>query len=152
MKFLILALAAAALLSPALTGDWSESSTTAIGITGDVRLEEHRITFDDRRSFRIDRIRALNTAELEALRDMTGARKATAATLYKIRIPAATKLRNGNTLCGNRATTRMIAATYIDLGTKSLTLVFLPGAREPFFQGWKESAGAICGSFGFVQS
>jgi hypothetical protein len=138
--------------APSSAAEWGALSTTAIGITGDVTLDTGRITFDDERNFRIGKLRALSPAEIDGMRDLTGSRNISRANLYRIRIPASTTLRNGNTMCGSAATTRMIAAPVPDRGGKLLILVFLSGSQEPFFQGWRDTADSgICGSFSFIQ-
>lgn len=153
MRWRVWLLTAAALLSsPVLAGDWNALSTTAIGITGDVTLDEHRIAFDGERSYRITKIRLLSASELDAMRDLTGSRTATEATLYKINIPARIELRNGNTLCGRAATTRMVAARESVDGQKLLSLIFFSGSKAPFFEGWKDTADSgVCGSFHFLK-
>lgn len=142
------ALAAGVLLwSSASAADWSALSTTAIGITGDVRLNERQIIFDDVHAFRVERTRELTAAELEALHDLTGQGGITRANLYKVHIPVSAKLRNGNSLCGRGAATQMIAA--FD-GEKQLVLVFFSGPKEPLSPGWKDRTD-ICGSFSFAR-
>lgn len=158
MRFRIIAVAvfAAAALgaagSTARATDWTAYSTTAMAITGDVSLDHETITLGGRHKFRIKRVRALSAAELEAMHEFTGSEALAEASLYKIDIPANTKLRNGNTICGRAATTRMIAARKSARGEKQLVLVFFSGSRNPFFEGWRSTVNSgICGSFGFTQ-
>jgi len=132
--------------------DWTAVSTTAMGITGDVQVGEHEMIINETHRYRITKIRNLTAREVGETKELTADSTLQEWVLYKIDIPASTKLNNGNTICGHQSATRVIISRGPAYGAEELSLIFFPGSREPFFEGWRESQSGVCGSFGYTHN
>lgn len=77
---------------------WQASSTTAISITGNITLQETRVTFANGKSLQLERIEARSGR----WSPMGGASED--GTIYKVNPPADPVLRNRNTFCGSPVT------------------------------------------------
>ena len=72
---------------------WEALSTTAMGITGDIEVEEDAIRFDGGKT-------VLDLGAATEVDDFSSDGVPTAATLYRLAIPSDPTLDSGNTLCG----------------------------------------------------
>ena len=156
LRTIAMAAALASLVSLSAQGEsvravpWRADTTTAQGITGDIRLGKDQLAIGAR-VFPLAFVRDLTRAEAAETADLIGASGPVAGGLYTIDIPAGTTFRNGNVLC-NGATTRIIAVERTESARRRLDLVAFEGDREIYFSGWKTVTGHVCGTFGYSRS
>lgn len=146
MKFVWMAILAVAAFAPAAhaqdQGLWLAESQSADNITGQLEIKADRIGMAFLR-IPIVRVRAITADEavaaFDADRDASGG-----GALYRVRIPATTKMLNKNTLCGSEDTEWMMTwAT-----KKTLHVAFFSGEQPPklSFEALTNSA-ELCGNF-----
>ena len=106
-------------------GYWRAASTNANAITGDIDISNLKLTIDFT-TYPLADIRTLSTAEVAAAFD-ADVNAGGNGTLYRLRVPAATKFLHKNTLCGTEDTEWM--ATYVT--GRNLKVAFFSGADVP---------------------
>src|SRR5882757_1766078 len=131
------------------TGQWRAASNTASSITGDIALAPNRLIINFA-GFTISRIRDLEKPEITALFD-TGnpaAAAASAASLYRLNIPAAAKFLRKNTLCGSSDTQWMV--TYAS--GRDLRIAFFSNPDPPKFTPEAiANSTDLCGTFAYTR-
>ena len=125
-------------------GLWRATSSTARAITGDIALSAQKLTINFQ-SFTIVRVRALESAEPAAAFD-TESNPNGGGSLYRLSVPAATKLLHKNTLCGTDDTQWM--ATYAT--AHSLQVAFFSGQKPPVFtKDAISNSSDLCGTYSY---
>lgn len=127
-------------------GLWRATSSNAKAITGDIALSAEKLTINFL-AFTMVRVRALEKTEAPAAFD-TETNPNGAGSLYRLNVPAATKLLRKNTLCGSDDTQWM--ATYVT--AHSLQIAFFSGQKPPVFT--QEAIGNssdLCGTYSYVR-
>ena len=108
-------------------GSWMAASKNANSITGNIAIRESKLTINFL-TFPIAYTRSLQPAEVAAVFE-ADANSAGNGTLYRLKIPAAQRFLNKNTLCGSEQTQWM--ATW---GSgKTLSVAFFSGDNMPVF-------------------
>ncbi len=132
----------AALFAQQETGLWRATSQTAKSITGDIGLSKDKLTINFL-AFTMVRVRDLEKAEAPAAFD-TETNPNGAGSLYRLRVPAATRLLHKNTLCGTEDTEWM--ALYAT--QHSLQIAFFSGQKPPVFtQDAISNSSDLCGTY-----
>jgi hypothetical protein len=128
-------------------GYWRAASNTAASITGDIAIGSAKLTLNFR-SYPLAAIRSLKPAEVAAVFD-ADVNTAGQGALYRLRVPAPTKLLHHNTLCGMDDTQWM--ATYLS-DPKTLQVAFFSGDDEPVFtMDAISKSSRVCGTYSFVR-
>ncbi len=129
------------------TGYWRAASNTAASITGDIAIGKAKLTMNFK-SYPLAEIRSLKPAEVAAVFD-ADANQTVEGELYRLKVPAPTKLLHHNTLCGTDDTQWM--ATYLS-GGKTLEVAFFSGDDEPVFtMDAISKSSRLCGTYFFVR-
>jgi hypothetical protein len=128
------------------TGIWRASSSTARAITGDINITNEKLIINFM-GFTMVRIRPLETTEPAAAfnteTDPNGK-----GSLYRLSVPAATKLLHKNTLCGTEDTQWM--ATYMT--PHSLQVAFFSGPKPPLFTHEAiANSTDLCGTYSYIR-
>jgi len=127
-------------------GYWRAASNNAASITGDITIGDSKLTIDFR-AYTLAHIRALKPEEVAAVFD-EDVNSAHEGTLYRLIVPAQTRLLHRNTLCGSDDTQWM--ATY--LSGKTLQVAFFSGEDTPVFTiDAISSSQRVCGTYTFVR-
>jgi hypothetical protein len=103
------------------------ASSSANSITGIIAIREAKLTISSL-TYPIARIRSLQPDEVATVFD-ADANSAGSGALYRLRIPAAQRFLNKNTLCGSEQTQWM--ATWVS--GKTLSVAFFSGDNVPVF-------------------
>jgi hypothetical protein len=128
-------------------GYWRAASNNAASITGDIAIGTAKLTLNYR-SYPLAAIRSLKPAEVAAVFD-ADVNTAGAGALYRLKVPAQTKLLHHNTLCGTDDTQWM--ATYLS-DPKTLQVAFFSGDDEPVFtMDAISKSSRVCGAYSFVR-
>ena len=123
-------------------GYWYAASNTANSITGDLFFAKETIKINFT-SFALVRVRALAPAEVSATFDADVNAGGT-GTLYRLRVPASTRLLHHNALCGTEDTQWM--ATFVS--GRTMQVAFFSGAEAPVFTFDSISKSTdLCGTF-----
>ena len=127
--FFLLAFAVACAASAAAQdrGSWMAASKNAASITGSINIREAKLTINFL-TLPIAYTRSLQPAEVAAVFD-ADANSAGNGVLYRLKIPAAQRFLNKNTLCGSEQTQWM--ATWVS--GKTLSVAFFSGDDIPVF-------------------
>jgi len=127
-------------------GYWRAASTNAKAITGDIDIGELKLTID-LTTYPLASIRTLSTAEVGAAFD-ADVNVGGNGTLYRLRVPAATRFLHKNTLCGTEDTEWM--ATYVS--GRNLEVAFFSGADAPVFTvDALANSYDLCGTFTYAR-
>jgi hypothetical protein len=127
-------------------GYWRSASTNANAITGDITISELKVTIDFT-TYPLAQIRTLSTAEVGAAFD-ADVNVGGNGTLYRLRVPAATRFLHKNTLCGTEDTEWM--ATYVS--GRNLEVAFFSGTDTPVFTvDALANSYDLCGSFTYTR-
>jgi hypothetical protein len=133
-------------LSAQELGLWRAASSTAKAITGDIALSSEKLTINFV-GYTISRIRPLEKSEPAAVFD-TESNPNGIGSLYRLSVPATTKLLHRNTLCGSETTQWM--ATYVS--GKSLQIAFFSSPKPPLFtQEAIANSSDLCGTYSYVK-
>jgi hypothetical protein len=128
-------------------GYWRAASNNAASITGDIAIGKAKLTLDFR-NYPLAAIRSLKPAEVAAVFD-ADVNTAGQGALYRLNVPASTKLPHHNTLCGTDDTQWM--ATYLT-DPKTLQVAFFSGDAEPVFTiDAVSNSSRLCGTYSFVR-
>jgi hypothetical protein len=128
-------------------GYWRAASNNAASITGDIAIGKAKVTIDFK-SYPLATIRSLKPAEVAAVFD-ADVNTAGQGALYRLKVPAPTKLLHHNTLCGEDDTQWM--ATYLT-DPKTLQVAFFSGDDEPVFtMDAISNSSRLCGTYSFVR-
>lgn len=127
----VLAAASAGSAAAPRVEHWTATSTTAMGITGDISLSPSRLVAAGK---------VFPLAVSADVKDFGSNNGPQAARILKVTHPMDPVLRNGNRLCG--APVRWIAVYRSDQG-KSLNLSVFSGTARPT----SETGNGICGTF-----
>lgn len=136
---------------------WTAVSTTAMGITGDVRTAPGSLTMHGSRVLLraeqpLDATSLAVAAKMFSLPSAEG----TSGSIYAVRVPANRRIKNRNTLCGKSTTTFAVVLlsppAYGD-PAPVLNLAFFSGADAPDLHtdAYKNST-ALCGTLGYVKA
>jgi hypothetical protein len=106
---------------------WVAASTTAMSITGDIKISPDRLSMVGR-DYRLTLVRDIDAEHLSDAGKIVDATKPDRARLYRTIIPAQAKFVNGNTICGHKNANWLLAVTQNE---HSLSLAFFPGDGEP---------------------
>jgi hypothetical protein len=89
--------------------------------------------------------------QLAAAGEIVAMAQPTAATLYKLSIPATTKLVNGNTICGPSAANWLLTVigTSPPVTEQILSLAFFSGSGQPDLASAANST-SLCGTFSYT--
>jgi hypothetical protein len=151
---LLLALAAAlfAAVPPAATaqaktpdmGYWVPVNSSARTITGELALFPTRLTLN-LINFPVAPIHALTPAEIRAV--FPGETPDSGGNLYRVRIPAAQRFLNHNTLCGTDQAEWLVTT----LINRQLYVAFFSGTEMPVFtpEALEKSSDLHCGTFSY---
>jgi len=132
--------------APQERGYWRAASNTASSITGDITIGDAKLTIDYR-AYSLARIRSLKPEEVAAVFD-EDVNTAGDGSLYRLIVPAGTRLLHKNTLCGTDDTQWM--ATY--LSGKTLQVAFFSGEDAPTFTvDAISNSQRVCGTYTFVR-
>jgi hypothetical protein len=147
----ILAAAAAAVQNgraEAAGTKWSATSTTAMSITGDVAISPADLTMADA-DYPLTHVATVPAQQRAAIGQFIAVPEPSAADLYRIKIPAARKLHNGNTLCGGDEVTWLLA---VSGSGPTMALAFFSGTAQPSLNANALSNNtALCGTFTYGQ-
>lgn len=128
-------------------GYWRAASNTAASITGDIAIGKAKLTMNFK-SYPLAEVRSLKPAEVAAVFD-ADVNAAGQGTLFRLKVPAPTKLLHHNTLCGTDDTEWM--ATYLT-DPKTLQVAFFSGDDEPVFSmDAISNSSRLCGTYSFVR-
>ncbi|GAC1420098.1 MAG: hypothetical protein NVSMB62_13710 [Acidobacteriaceae bacterium] len=123
-------------------GLWHAASQTARAITGDIGLSAAKLTINFL-TFTIARIRTLEPAEINGAFNPDPGTQGS-GTLYRLNVPASTKLLRKNTLCGTDDTSWM--ATWVT--GRTLEIAFFSGQKPPVFTAEAVANSAdLCGTY-----
>ena len=125
-------------------GYWKALSTTARGITGDIRLSDEALTINFA-NIVLAEIRPLTPEESAAVFDLQPGEDG-AGKLYRLNVPAKKMFLHRNTLCGAEDTQWFL--TYVS--GKTLQTAFFSGGTMPTLT--KEAVGnttALCGTYSY---
>ena len=129
---------------------WVAEGTTAMAITGDIKLAPDKITIMSH-DYPLTLVRDVESGQFADVARLMAVRP-TSARLYKIKIPKRTKLVNGNNMCGTVDSNWMLAVYSRDVYSKGreLSLAFFSGEDEPNLD-YKviSTSTALCGTFGY---
>ena len=125
---------------------WVAASTTAMSITGDIKISVNNLSMVGR-DYPLTLIRDIDTEHLIDAGRIVDETKPADARIYRIKIPARVKLLNGNTLCGPKSANWMLTVTP---NAHSLSLAFFSGDSEPNLATASEST-ELCGTFGYFR-
>jgi len=127
-------------------GYWRAASTNANAITGDIVISELKLTIE-LTTYPMAQIRTLATAEVAAAFD-ADVNVGGNGTLYRLRVPAATRFLHKNTLCGTEDTEWM--ATYVS--GRNLEVAFFSGTSAPVFTvDALANSYDLCGTFTYAR-
>ncbi len=127
-------------------GYWRAASTNANAITGDIAISELKLTID-LTTYPLAQIRTLSTAEVAAAFD-ADVNVGGNGTLYRLRVPAATRFLHKNTLCGTEDTEWM--ATFVS--GRNLYVAFFSGTDAPVFTvDALANSYELCGTFTYAR-
>jgi hypothetical protein len=134
---------------PVFDRNWTAVSTTAMGITGDVRLTADSITFDDRITFRWRYLGDI-TPEPQGI----GLDSFERFSVYELIDPTAQAVKGGNHLCGHPQYTRDIPlprfiaiSAYTGSLYDELGMVVTSGKAPPMDKLYVK--GDFCGGYGY---
>lgn len=128
-------------------GYWKAVSSTAMAITGDVSLNERKVTIDFA-SFTIAEIRELKAAEMAAVLDGEKTTEGASGHLYRLSIPGDKRFLHKNTMCGSEETQWMVTV----VRGKELQLAFFSGAQMPVLTAESlMNTTSLCGTYGYVR-
>jgi hypothetical protein len=116
---------------------WPATSRTAIAVTGNITIQENRITFANGKRLRIERVGGKEGKWSPIGQSETG-------TIYRVTPPSDPVLRNRNTLCGS-------PVTYIVLAYESrhdMTMYVYANSEPPKGDGSDE----LCASYSYGES
>jgi hypothetical protein len=123
-------------------GYWYAAGNTASSITGDLSFSKETIKIN-LTSFALVRVRTLAPVEVSAAFDADVNAGGT-GTLYRLRVPAATRFLHHNALCGTEDTQWM--ATFVS--GRSMQVAFFSGSEAPVFTFDSISKSTdLCGTF-----
>jgi hypothetical protein len=125
---------------------WVAASTTAMSITGDIRISSGKLAMVGRH-YPLTLVRNIDAEHLIDAGKIVDETKPTGARLYRTKIPARAKLVNGNTICGPKGANWLLAVTQ---NAHSLSLAFFSGDGEPNLATASEST-ELCGTFGYFR-
>jgi hypothetical protein len=131
---------------------WTALSTSAMAITGDIKLGPNSLVLG-KRSFSLAFVRDLNDHENALSAKLLTISHPIAGRLYAVHIPGDVTLRERNTLCGKSTVTRLIIVeTNDDYGPdQTLKLIVLQGDEELYFDGWEKTLGFLCGTYSYFK-
>jgi hypothetical protein len=129
---------------------WTAMSNTAMSITGDIELSSNELTLAGK-SYALVLVSNIAAPQLAAAGEIVAMAQPTTASLYKLSIPAGTKLVNGNTICGPNAANWLL--TVIGTGPPAqtdqmLSLAFFSGSGKPDLASAANST-SLCGTFSY---
>jgi hypothetical protein len=131
--------------------NWTAMSNTAMSITGDIELSPSALTLAGE-SYPLVLVQNIAAPQLAAAGEIVAMGQPTAASLYKLTIPATTKLVNGNTICGPNAANWLLTV----IGTsppvqtdQMLSLAFFSGSGQPDLASASSST-SLCGTFSYT--
>jgi hypothetical protein len=128
----------------AATTKWSAMSTTAMSITGDIAISANDLTMAGA-DYPLTHVAAAPTQQRAGIGQVVAITQPTGADLYRVKIPGALKLQNGNTLCGGKDVTWLVV---VSGSGPTLALAFLAGSAQPSLDGSALSnSTALCGTF-----
>ena len=125
-------------------GYWKALSTTARGVTGDIRLSDEALTINFA-NIVIAEIRPLTPEESAAVFDLQPGGEG-AGKLYRLNVPAKKTFLHRNTLCGAEDTQWLL--TYVS--GKTLQTAFFSGGTIPTLT--REAVGnttTLCGTYSY---
>jgi hypothetical protein len=125
---------------------WLAGSTTAMSITGDIKMSSSKLTMVGR-DYLLTLVRDITAEHLSDAGKIVDETKPTGARLYRITIPARAKLVNGNTICSPKDANWLLAVTRKE---NILSLAFFSGDGEPNLVTARES-NELCGTFGYFR-
>jgi hypothetical protein len=115
---------------------WIATSNTALSITGDIVLDDYRLTFADGKSLELE------PYEMARDGDWSGSGESLAGDVYKIEPPSNPKLKRGNSFCDQPATYVVIWMP----GEDELTLNVYSGGAAPT---GTAKADALCATYSY---
>ncbi len=129
-------------------------SRTAESIIGDIRLSSKTIYIRHKR-YPLTFVKTLDLDELDSLQPIVPYFKRPNGTLYKVLVPASTKLVNGNTICSETSDAKwIIVSTETGDGMfkelSDMTLIVFQGENQPVLE--KEAlyhSHDLCGTYGY---
>jgi hypothetical protein len=128
-------------------GFWKAASNTAAKITGDITISDSKFTVNFM-TYPLASIRSLQPAEVSSVFD-ADVNTAGQGTLYRLRVPASTRLLHHNTLCGTDDTQWM--AAYLS-SPKTLEVAFFSGDDAPVFtMDAISNSRHLCGTYSFAR-
>jgi hypothetical protein len=136
----------AAQISEPTQKKWVAGSTTAMSITGDIKLSSSKLTMVGR-DYLLTLVRDIAAEHLSDAGKIVDETKPTGARLFRTNIPARAKLVKGNTICGPKDAMWLLAVTQ---DSRSLSLAFFSGNSEPNLASASEST-ELCGTFGYFR-
>lgn len=144
---LILAAGVAAVQSghaQAAATKWGAISTTAMSITGDVAMSPTGLTMAGT-EYPLTHVATVPAQQRAGIGQFIAVTEPTGADLYRIKIPGTRKLHNGNTMCGGKDVTWLLA---VSGSGPTLALAFFSSAAQPSLDGNAlGNSTAVCGTF-----
>src|SRR5208282_1941259 len=125
---------------------WIAGSTTAMSITGDIKISSGKLTMVAR-DYPLTLVRDIDAEHLRDAGKIVDETKPTEARLYKTKVPARAKLVRGNTICGPKDANWLLVVTQ---EAHSLSLAFFSGDGEPNIATASDST-ELCGTFGYFR-
>jgi hypothetical protein len=128
----------------AAAAKWSAMSTTAMSITGDVTLSPTDLTMAGT-GYPLTHVATVPAQQRAGIGQFIAVTEPAAVDLYRIKIPGARKLRNGNTLCGGNDVAWLLV---VSGSGPTLALAFFSGAAQPPLDpNALSNSTALCGTF-----
>lgn len=122
---------------------WNAMSNTAMSITGDVSISPTDLTLAGA-DYALTHVASVPVSQRAAIGEVVAVSQPSAADLYRIKIPGARKLHNGNTLCGGKDAIWLLVVS----SGPTLALAFFSGAAQPPLDGKAlGNSAALCGTF-----
>jgi len=118
-----------------------------MSITGDIKVSSRKLGMVGR-DYPLTIVRNIGTPDLADAGKIVDVSHPTGARLYKTKIPAQTKLLNGNAMCDGRKDANWLLA--VNQNDHSLSLAFFSGDSEPILATASEST-ELCGTFGYFR-
>jgi len=125
---------------------WIAGSTTAMSITGDIKISSGKLTMVGR-DYPLTLVKDIGAGQLGDAGKIVDETKPSGASLYRTKVPARVKLVKGNTICGPKDANWLLVVTQ---DAHSLSLAFFSGDGEPNIATASDST-ELCGTFGYFR-
>lgn len=125
---------------------WVALSTTAMAITGDIKLSSGKLTMVGR-DYPLTSVKDIDAEHLRDAGKIADETKPIAAHLYRTTIPSGAKLVGTNTICGPKDANWLLV---VASNAHRLSLAFFSGKSEPNMATASEST-ELCGTFGYFR-